>query len=387
MKKLHLLLILVATVALAGAGAFADHARWDASTYETTQPRVVHAPLSDSAFARLISRLSEPGGFFDSDNLISNETGYLHPLPRMMSLGVSGGAYIGVGPDQNYSYIASVRPEIAFMIDVRRDAGLQHLLYKDLFARARNRMEYLCLLLGKPVPADINSWGTRSLTMIVDHLDRTPASRDAYYATSTAVRKSLVAMAHEVSEQELNTIANVHSQFFASGLGLQYSSLNRRASRNYPSFRSLLLERDVNGDQVGYLSSEDRFQYVKSMHAKNLIVPVSGNLAGPHALRAIGTYLKEQRLVVSALYVSNVEYYLWRDQIFDLFAENVTALPRNSRSVIIRSVFDNTGYVRSANAFSEQLLGKMDDFVATFSARGYRTYGDVVTKGLVALRE
>ena len=36
-------------------------------------------------FAALSARLSEPGGYFDSDNLISNETSYLHVLGKLRS--------------------------------------------------------------------------------------------------------------------------------------------------------------------------------------------------------------------------------------------------------------------------------------------------------------
>src|SRR5215207_5179885 len=110
--------------------------------------------LSDSAFAALVARLSEPGGYFDSDNLISNESSYLHVLGAVRKLGVSGGAYVGVGPDQNFSYIAQVRPRIAFLVDIRRDNLLQHLLFKSLFEMARNRAEYLALLTGRTAPAD-----------------------------------------------------------------------------------------------------------------------------------------------------------------------------------------------------------------------------------------
>ena len=99
------------------------------------------------SFASLSARLSEQGGYFDSDNLISNETSYLHVMPKLRELGVSGGVYIGVGPDQSFSYIAKIRPKMAIMIDIRRDNLLQHLLYKALFSRARNRVEYLCLVL------------------------------------------------------------------------------------------------------------------------------------------------------------------------------------------------------------------------------------------------
>src|SRR5215831_3801444 len=89
--------------------------------------------LSDSAFAALSARVSEPGGYFDSDNLISNESSYLHVLGAMRRIGVTGGAYVGVGPDQNFSYMAQARPRIAFIIDIRRDNLLQHLLFKALF--------------------------------------------------------------------------------------------------------------------------------------------------------------------------------------------------------------------------------------------------------------
>src|SRR3712207_7605459 len=80
---------------------------------------------------------------------------YLHVLGRMRALGVGGGAYLGVGPDQNFSYIAQVRPRIAFIIDIRRDNLLQQLLFKAVFARARNRAEYLALLFGRPMPREI----------------------------------------------------------------------------------------------------------------------------------------------------------------------------------------------------------------------------------------
>src|SRR5690348_10986208 len=85
-------------------------ARQSAVTAPDTPPVLQAAPaLSDSAFAALSLRISEPGGYFDSDNLISNESSYLHVLGAMRKLGVSGGAYVGVGPDQNFSYMARIR--------------------------------------------------------------------------------------------------------------------------------------------------------------------------------------------------------------------------------------------------------------------------------------
>jgi hypothetical protein len=117
-----------------------------------TAIRVAEATKDHKSYAALSARLSEPGGYFDSDNLISNETSYQHVLGKLREMNVQGGVYIGVGPDQSFTYIAKIRPRVAIIIDIRRDNLLQHLLFKALFGRARNRIEYLCLFFGKPFP-------------------------------------------------------------------------------------------------------------------------------------------------------------------------------------------------------------------------------------------
>src|SRR5471030_874151 len=100
-----------------------------------------------TTFASRVAQLSEPEGVFDADdNLITNERSYLHVMPALHDSGATGGAYIGVGPDQNFSYIAQVRPAIAFIVDVRRDNLLLHLLFKALFELSPTRAEYLALM-------------------------------------------------------------------------------------------------------------------------------------------------------------------------------------------------------------------------------------------------
>jgi len=145
-------------------------------------------PQARTAFAALAARVSEPGGYFDSDNLISNETSYQHVLIKMRELGVGGGVYLGVGPDQNFTYIAKVRPRMAIIIDIRRDNLLQHLLFKRLFARARNRVEYLCLFMGKPFPKT-KGWEQKSIKEIVDYMDATPADTKLFEKTDDDRRK------------------------------------------------------------------------------------------------------------------------------------------------------------------------------------------------------
>ena len=346
--------------------------------------------LPDSAFAALVASLSEPGGYFDSDNLVSNELSYQHVHGALRRLKVAGGAYIGVGPDQNYTYIARVRPKIAYMIDLRRDNLLQHLLYKSLFDLSRNRVEYLALLLARPVPRDVAGWNRASIGQIVTYLDTVAPRREMFDSVGALVAKRAATWGIPLVEQDFATMSRIHGRFVGAGLGLQYESLNRPSRRNYPTFRDLILERDLEGNQGNYFATEDDFQFVKSLHARNLIVPVVGNLAGEKALRAIGRDIAARGERVSVLYVSNVEFYLMREGSFEAFAENAKTLPRNDRSVIIRSYFNGPysyGHPQWVPGyFSTQILQTLDTFVAEYTKGGYSDYLALVTRHSIPLR-
>jgi hypothetical protein len=338
----------------------------------------------------MVAALSEPGGYFDTDNLISNERSYLHVVGALERLGVRGGAYVGVGPDQNFSYIARVRPSIAFIVDVRRDNLLQHLLFKALFARARNRAEYLALLLGRPVPADVAAWGSRPVDALVRYADATPATP----ASAAAARAAVVAETRRtgvpLSAADLATIQRFHSAFIDAGLGLQFTSAGRGPQSYYPTLRQLLLERDLEGRQASYLASEADFQFVKGLERRDLVVPVVGNLAGTHALAAVGELVRRRGERVSAFYTSNVEDYLIRDGSFEHFARTVAQLPRTPGSVIIRSYFGRgfgTPLPQTVAGYaSTQLLQRMDALVAGQARGGYRTYRELVEDGALALK-
>ena len=93
---------------------------------------------------------------------------------------------------------------------------------------------------------------------------------------------------------------------------------------------------DSSGVGRTYLASDDAFAYVKGLEARNLVVPVVGDFAGPEALRAIGDYLREHGAVVGAFYVSNVEMYLERNGTWATFCANAASLPIDAGSVFIR---------------------------------------------------
>lgn len=337
------------------------------------------APIADAEFARLVTTLSEPGGYFDTDNLISNERSYLHALGALDRLGARGGVYIGVGPDQGFSYIARTRAELAFMVDVRRDNLRQHLLFKALFAAARNRTEYLALWLGRAVPASVTRWADRDLEAIVRHLDTaaaTPATREAARA---AVRGALRTVRLTLSADDLATIDRVHNAFMDAGLALRFTTFGRPPRPYYPTLRDLLLETDRDGRRASYVATEADFQYVKELQRRNRVIPVVGDLAGEHALRAIGREMTARQQTLSVLYASNAEDYVLRDGHFTAYARNVLALPRTDRSAIVRSWFGGPGTHPHAvpGYFSTQLVQTVDAFAAVARSAPW-SYGALV---------
>jgi hypothetical protein len=337
------------------------------------------AALSDSAYARLVATLSEPAGFFDTDNLISNEDAYLHPLGTLKRLGVSGGAYVGVGPDQNFSYIAATRPRVAFIVDIRRDNLLEHLLFKALFGLARNRVEYLCLLVGRTPPADTTGWGARDVAALVAYVDHAALDPRAEPRAQERAKR----LAVPLSAADVATMARFHHAFVADGLDLQFNSFGRTPQPYYPDYRRLILESDRGGRRASYLASEADFQFVKSLEERNLVVPVVGDFAGPQALAGIARWLRGHGEHVSAFYASNVEQYLLRDGSFPKFAANVAQLPRDASAVMIRSYFQGGHPQNVAGYHVTQVAQLMDRFAALYGASVPPGYFALVTRDVL----
>ncbi len=334
---------------------------------------------SGSGFAATIAKLSEEGGFFDTDNLISNERSYLDVIPALESSGLSGGAYIGVGPDQNFSYIAQVRPSIAFIVDVRRDNLLLHLLFKALFSMAPGRAEYLSLLSGVAPPADIEATRTLGVTQLVEQIDAARATRRTDpVALAARVDSVLAGFSVPLSDEERATIRRFHRAFIDKGLDLKFETLGRPPQRYYPTYRDLLLQTEPGGRPLSFMATEARFGVVRALQMADRIIPVVGDLAGTTALAGIGRLLTERGETLSAFYVSNVEFYLSGGQ-FAAWVRNLTQMPHAGRSVIIRSVFG--GYARPVRAGygSSSHLQSIDELLAGFAAGRIGSYGALVS--------
>src|SRR5262249_55426997 len=99
---------------------------------------------------------SEPGGRFISDNFVSNELATQRVLADLAPGRKGYGAYLGVGPEQNFTYIVALQPQIAFIVDIRRQNMIQHLMYKALIELSSDRADFLSRLFSRPRPAGLS---------------------------------------------------------------------------------------------------------------------------------------------------------------------------------------------------------------------------------------
>jgi len=337
--------------------------------------------VPDSAFAALVATLSEPGGYFDTDNLITNEDSYLIPLSVLRTRGLAGSAYIGVGPDQNFSYIAELRPRVAFVLDIRRDNMLEHLMFKALFARARSRVEYLALLFGRPLPSD-SSWNAKPIDSLVAWAAAARGDSASRSAARAVVTAELGRWPGLVSANDRATIARFHEAFMQAGPALRFNTFGRAPQPYHPDLARLLTERDAEGRSASYLASEVRFRAVKDLHARNLIIPVTGDFAGAKALVAIADWLRRANERVGVFYTSNVEQYLGSG--LARFAASVAALPQDERAVFIRSCFVCRAHPAAVPGYhAVPLVQPMSDLAAAGRGGQAPTYGAIIAMPVV----
>jgi len=113
----------------------------------------------------------------------------------------------------------------------------------------------------------------------------------------------------------------------------------------FPTYSALMKVTDAGGKVASFRANEESYRFVRDMELKGLVVPVTGDFAGPKAIRAIAQYLRDHDAIVSTFYVSNVEAYLlnpnpripaivnggWKN-----YMANVMALPIDDAGVFLR---------------------------------------------------
>ena len=300
------------------------------------------ARLDDKEFWRISKEFSEPNGFFRSDNLLSNEMGMQYVIPDLIHHTEPGGVYMGVGPEQNFTYIAALKPKMVFITDIRRGNLHTQLMYKALFELSENRTEFVSRLFTKKRPDGLEASSTAK--ELFKAFSAVQTGDEAAYKENLKAIVDLLVRKHKLplSEDDQTGIEYVYHSFYTFGPGISYNSTGRgfgggRGGRggNFTTYADLMTLTDRDGVNHGFLANEENFKVMRNLEEKNLIIPLVGDFGGPKAIRAVGKYLKEHGATVTTFYLSNVEQYLgsnWND-----FCANVASLPLNEKSTFIRS--------------------------------------------------
>jgi len=343
--------------------------------------------ISDEAFWRMVTEFSEPGGFFRSDNFVSNEITFQWVLPEIAKTTKTGGVYMGVGPDQNFTYIVAMQPKIAFIVDIRRQNMLHHLLYKALIEMSPDRAEFLSRLFSRPRPAGLDA---DAPSPEVFQAFASSVSDSALFVRNMAAVKDQLITKHKFSltTDDLRTIEYVYTAFFQAGPDLTYSfTMPGRGSsmmfygRRMPTYAELMMESDGTGSQRSYLANEANYRVLRDLERNNLIVPLVGDFAGDKAIKSVGQYVKEHGGIITAFYTSNVEQYLFQSDDWKKFFTNVGTLPLDGSSTFIRAVFNfNTmpSQTGTPGPRSRTMLASIAEQAQAFAEDKLKTYWDVI---------
>lgn len=280
-------------------------------------------PLSDEQWRSLVSEASEAPKPFLSDNWISNESGY---GPLLRTLDVSGGVYLGVGPEQNFSYLAKIRPDYAFLVDIRRGNLLQHLYYKVLFEQCATPQQWLAGLCGRrpPQAERFPDW--------LGELADQPLQGGADWLERVKTRGRVLL---SLTPQDELFLAQMQAVFQKEGLQLAFRyKAGAPDQEKFPSLREVLT------DQECFLASPQRYAVVREMQRENRVIPLVGDFAGRRAFPSVARWCRQRNLQISAVYASNVDFYLMprglTSEKMEDFVLNLQSLPRQPKALLIR---------------------------------------------------
>jgi hypothetical protein len=347
------------------------------------------APVADDAlpgkppdlpFGELFDRVSEKGGYYFSHNYVTNETSYLQVAKVLSERVPAGRAYIGVGPEQNFTYIGLTRPSVAFVVDIRRRNALLLLLYKAIFEEAKTRAHFLTLLLSRPYDGVGDPGDRATIDEVLAAAEKSPPDK----ALRDENRKRwLDRIEHDyrvkLKESDYLELRETQQAFFADQLEIAFS-VDMPNSRKRASFRTTLKMADPHGKPQGFLAREDLFRYVQRMQREHRIIPVVGDFSGDHAFREIGAYLKQHGLMTSVVYASNVEEYLLDALTFKKWVDNVTALPTDGESLFVRAFLERKHHVHKAQQPGHRVATfaqPIAPFLARQGQHGYKNWVQV----------
>jgi hypothetical protein len=278
---------------------------------------------------------------------------------------------------------------MAFIVDIRRQNLVLHLMYKALIELSADRVELVSRLFSRPRPDNIDE--TSSAPALFAAFEMASPAEELFARNYAAITDRLLHVHRfPLSEEDVRSLAYVYRAFFMGGPDLRYSfprqfGGGRGFPTGFPSYAELMMETDAEGEPHSYLATERNYQMLRAYEMSNLVVPIVGDFAGDKALRSIGRYLKTHGASVTLFYTSNVEQYLFQSSAWRRFFDNVAALPIEGHSALLRSFF-NTGYQYGVGGQSlrggrsAMLVDSIPSLLTAVRAGHVQSYYDVIER-------
>jgi hypothetical protein len=218
-----------------------------------------------------------------------------------------GGAYVGVGSDQNFTMMAVQRAEYAFLMDIDyRVVDLQ-------------RMHEILILAHDTPAALVDAWHEKNA------------------ATS---RATIEAALGDLDEKGRTRIL----RGFATARETVYRHLQR------------VIARQRDGKPTTWLSDPENYAHVRAMYQTGRVRYMTGNLAGNLSLQTVAAACKALGENVQVLYMSNAEEYF---KYIPDFVASIQALPTDPSSVVLRTIYSKKWVHADLWAYQVQPI---DDF-------------------------
>ncbi len=321
-------------------------------------------------FARTIAALSTPESGPPADNLVTNEDSFPRVTDDLTRLAPRDSVYLGVGPDQNLTYIAHARPSLAFILDHRRRNLLLHLLHKALVSLSPDRVTYLARLTARaPSRTLVTAASTDDL---IAAFAGSPLRRERLDAAIAEVAEALRPFG-VVADGEWAALATIQAKLAGPGLDARFLAL-----RMYPTLARLIGTTSRGGRPAHFLAQESLYRTLRDLHRDDRIIPLVGDFAGPSSLPRLGDWLRDHGRAVGVFYISDVEFFLLRGGRFAAYVANLARLPWAEEAVLIRtSTRPIESPERVVGDSSTTILRPVDRFLARAGRGEIRSVDDL----------
>jgi hypothetical protein len=210
----------------------------------------------------------------------SNE--WRHDLYRPHVEGL-GGAYVGVGSDQNYTLAAMAGSEMLFLVDFDPRIPWIHEIYRVLVSASETPDALIARFAAESVSA-----------------------------TEQLLREGLAS--HPRPERIVRHFRLYREQWHTYLRRIQHA------------------ERD--GRLWSWLGRPELYDHVRALHRGGRIVARNGDVTGEETMRAVGDAARRFGLTVRIVYFSNAEQFF---RYTPGFRENIRSLPGDERSIVLRT--------------------------------------------------